>query len=146
MSQSAAPWRALEDSAPAGVDNANGATATGSAAAASGIGRSMWIGGALATAGLVAVAAVWLVASGGRGTLVVEGDGAVPGRSGRRFGHGVSHVFRSRVGRVGRVEVFFRLTSSTHAREGVNPETSPTLPTLPLSSRGQIVADEGRNT
>lgn len=84
MSESAA-WRALEDSAPTG---ASGATGTGPAAAASGFGRSLWIGGALAATALVAVAAVWLVASGGSGTLVVEGDGPVPGRSHSATGTG----------------------------------------------------------
>ncbi len=83
MSDSAAPWRALEDSAGAGAasgagaGSAAGATATGPA----GFGRLSWTAGALVAAAVMAVAALWLVLSGGHGTVVVDGGGPVPGRS-----------------------------------------------------------------
>jgi competence protein ComEA len=74
-----APWRALEDSAPKSGEAAT--VAPGSAGGPAGIVRPAWIVGALVAAAVVAGAAIWLVASGDRGTLVVEGGGPVPGRS-----------------------------------------------------------------
>jgi competence protein ComEA len=65
----AAPWRALEDPAPA----------TGREAAAAGIeGHARppaWVIGALAAAAILAVVAFWIAASGGRGSIGVEGAG-----------------------------------------------------------------------
>ncbi len=89
MSDSAAPWRALEDVSPAGGGPAGGANVT---SGASGLGRMSWTVGALAAAGLMAVAALWLVVSSGHGTVVVDGGGAVPGRSsaGGAIGAGAS--------------------------------------------------------
>ncbi len=80
MPGSAAPWRALEDDTsiateddganpPAGIGTGLGSTRTA-------------IAGGLGVAGLIAIAALWLVVTSGRGSVVVEGDGPVPGRSG----------------------------------------------------------------
>jgi competence protein ComEA len=77
MSESAAPWRALEESTPGTAAKAGEAAS----AVPVGVGRPAWIVGALVAAGISAAAAIWLVASSGSGTLVVEGDGPVPGRS-----------------------------------------------------------------
>jgi competence protein ComEA len=81
MDQSTAPWRALEEDAPSG----GGASTTGAVAdpARSGAARSTWIVAAFGAAALVAGAAIWLVATNGAGTVVVEGDGPGPARSGQ---------------------------------------------------------------
>jgi competence protein ComEA len=81
MDQSTAPWRALEEDAASG----GGASTTGAAAdpARSGAARSTWIVAAFGAAALVAGAAIWLVATNGGGTVIVEGDGPGPARSGQ---------------------------------------------------------------
>jgi competence protein ComEA len=81
MDQSTAPWRALEEDAPSG----GGASTTGAAAdpARPGASRSPWIVAAFGAAALVAGAAIWLVATNGGGTVIVEGDGPGPARSGQ---------------------------------------------------------------
>lgn len=81
MDQSTAPWRALEEDAASG----GGASTTGAAAdpARSGASRSTWILAAFGAAALVAGAAIWLVATNGAGTVIVEGDGPGPARSGQ---------------------------------------------------------------
>jgi competence protein ComEA len=80
MDQSTAPWRALEEDAASG-----GASTTGAAAepTRSGASRSTWIVAAFGAAALVAGAAIWLVATNGAGTVIVEGDGPGPARSGQ---------------------------------------------------------------
>jgi competence protein ComEA len=75
-----APWRALEDSAPKSGDAAT--VAPGPPASTASLLRPTWIVAALVAAALIAGAAIWLVASGGRGTVVVDGGGPVPDRSG----------------------------------------------------------------
>ena len=76
MDQTAAPWRALEDEAPAA---GNGPSASAPAGAA--LPRPTWFVAALVAAAVVAGAAIWLVATSGSGTLVVEGGGPGPARS-----------------------------------------------------------------
>jgi competence protein ComEA len=71
MDQSAAPWRAIEDSAPV----AGGADPERRSPAEP---RSTWIVAALVGAALVAGAAIWLVATNGSGSLVVDGGGPLP--------------------------------------------------------------------
>ena len=76
MDQSAAPWRAIEDSNPASTagtavaDPPNPILALGPLTLAIG-----------ATAVLIAAAAVWLVVSSGRGAVLVDGDGPVAAAS-----------------------------------------------------------------
>jgi competence protein ComEA len=81
MDQSTAPWRALEEDVPSN----GGASTTGVAAdqARSGASRSTWLVAAFGAAVLVAGAAIWLVATNGGGTVIVEGDGPGPARSGQ---------------------------------------------------------------
>jgi competence protein ComEA len=81
MNQTAAPWRALEDSA-ATVDDGSGAAPPLVASSASRLAVTGTVA-AIAVAVLVAGAALWLVASTGHGTLVVEGGGPGPGGSDR---------------------------------------------------------------
>jgi len=77
-----APWRALEDGAPSSGDESKG-TASGPSATTMGIARSSWMFAGFAAAALVAGAAIWLVATSGHGTVVVEGDGRAPESSDR---------------------------------------------------------------
>jgi competence protein ComEA len=81
MDQSTAPWRALEEDVPSN----GGASTTGVAAdqARSGASRSTWLVAAFGAAVLVAGAAICLVATNGGGTVIVEGDGPGPARSGQ---------------------------------------------------------------
>jgi len=79
-----APWRALEELPSAGGAGSGagpGPASAGVAAAPAISIRPSWIAAALATVAVVGGFAFWLVASGGSGTVVVEGDGPVPGRS-----------------------------------------------------------------
>ena len=80
MDQSAAPWRALEDDPPT---QAGAAAMTGSAGdpARGRVPRPSWMIGTFAVAALVAGAAIWLVATSGTGTAIVEGGGPAPARS-----------------------------------------------------------------
>jgi competence protein ComEA len=81
MDQTAAPWRALEDEPPAA---GRGPTASAASAPASAtLPRPTWFMAALVAAAAVAGAAIWLVATSGSGTLVVEGGGPGPARSDR---------------------------------------------------------------
>lgn len=82
MDQSAAPWRALEDEASTKAD---GRVAPESARdpVPGAFPPATWIIGAFALAAVVAGAAIWLVATNGSGTLVVEGGGPGPARSDR---------------------------------------------------------------
>jgi competence protein ComEA len=82
MDQSAAPWRALEDDPPA---TAAGAVASGLAGdpVRGRASRSGWLIGAFAAAALAAAAAIWLVATNGSGTVVVEGGAPGPAHSDR---------------------------------------------------------------
>jgi len=82
MDQSAAPWRALEDEAPAAGDRPSAPAPAGSTVL-----RPSWLVAALVAAALAAVAALSLVATSGRGTLVVEGGGPGPARSDRAGAH-----------------------------------------------------------
>ena len=82
MDESAAPWRALEDVAPHTANGVPGPAASAGSAGAIGA-HGTWIVAALVAAALAAGGALWLVASSGRGTVVVEGGGPVPGRSDR---------------------------------------------------------------
>ena len=88
----AAPWRALEDDAAGRMPGGGSAASSGSAGAVGGNGAGAGALPGLMGAGRVAVAAVvgavviaamaiWLLTSGGHGSVVVEGGGAVPGRS-----------------------------------------------------------------
>ncbi|HEX2755240.1 MAG TPA: helix-hairpin-helix domain-containing protein [Candidatus Limnocylindrales bacterium] len=80
-----APWRALEDHPPAAGNGATGPvplTDPGGASAT----RIPWLVAAFATAAVVAGIAIWLVASSGRGSVVVEGGGPAPGGSARDRG------------------------------------------------------------
>ncbi len=71
MDHSSAPWRAIEDSSPvAGGTDPERRSAAGP--------RSTWIVAALVGAALVAGTAIWLVATNGSGSLVVEGGGPLP--------------------------------------------------------------------
>jgi competence protein ComEA len=81
MDQSAAPWRALEDVTSAGATRAEvGGPAPHPTRPKS---QSIFVVPALAVAALIAGAAVWLVATNGSGTVVVEGGGPGPARSGQ---------------------------------------------------------------
>jgi competence protein ComEA len=85
MDQSAAPWRALEDDVTgAAVDRTGPDSTSGPVRAA--MFRSAWAVVALAVAALVAGAAIWLVATNGSGSVVVEGSGPAPGSSDRAGG------------------------------------------------------------
>jgi competence protein ComEA len=76
MDQSAAPWRALENNEPATGD----ATRAPQAPRAT---RPTWILAAFGAAALVGGVAIWLVATNGSGSLVVEGGGPLPAGSDR---------------------------------------------------------------
>jgi len=78
MDQTAAPWRALEDEAPAA-----GGLPSASTAAESNRPRPTWFVAALFVAIAVGGAAMWLVATSGNGTVGVEGGGPGPVRSDR---------------------------------------------------------------
>jgi competence protein ComEA len=82
MDQSAAPWRALEDDPQAkpGGELASGSTGDPTRGRGS---RWGWVIGAFAAAALLAVGTIWLVATNGTGSVVVEGGGAGPARSDR---------------------------------------------------------------
>jgi len=82
MDQSAAPWRALEDDAAVSASGASTERSAndGTRAAAS---RSPWVVVAFAAAALVAGTAIWLVATNGSGTVVVDGAEPRPVRSGQ---------------------------------------------------------------
>ena len=87
MDQTAAPWRALEDE---GVEARNSPSASTTAAPASASAPAVatrlspsWLVAAFVAAALATVAAIWLVASSGSGTFVVEGGGPGPARSDR---------------------------------------------------------------
>jgi competence protein ComEA len=81
MDQTAAPWRALEDEASGA--GSGPAASPASAVADPRLPRPTWFVAALVAAAVVAGAAIWLVATSGSGTLVVEGGGAGPARSDR---------------------------------------------------------------
>jgi competence protein ComEA len=93
----AAPWRALEDDAAGRTAGGGSPPLGGSSGDAEGgrptagvLPRLVSAGG-IAIAGLLAAAiagivAIWLVVSSGQGSVVVDGDGAVPGRSDRASG------------------------------------------------------------
>src|SRR5438874_6233992 len=76
MSESAAPWRALEDGPVA-----TGVEAPNAGVRAAGNRGSPWILLAIAIAGVLAVAAVWVALGTGHGAVFVEGAGSVPGAS-----------------------------------------------------------------
>jgi competence protein ComEA len=82
MDQPAAPWRILEDEAPA---PGNGPSASAPASAT--LPRPTWFAAAVVAAAVVAGAAIWLIATSGSGTLVVEGGGPGPARSDRAGAH-----------------------------------------------------------
>jgi competence protein ComEA len=84
MDQTAAPWRALEDEAP-GAGNEPSASA-GSAPAGATL-RPSWLVAVFVAAAVVAGAAIWLVATSGSGTLVIDGSGPGPARSDRAGAH-----------------------------------------------------------
>ena len=90
----AAPWRALEDDAAGRTTGGRSPSLGGSSgdaagdAPAAGLPARLVSAGGIAIAGLLAAAiagilAIWLVLSGGQGSVVIDGDGAVPGRSDR---------------------------------------------------------------
>jgi competence protein ComEA len=93
----AAPWRALEDDAAGRTAGGGSPPLGGSSGDAEGgrptagvLPRLVSAGG-IAIAGLLVAAiagivAIWLVVSSGHGSVVVDGDGAVPGRSDRASG------------------------------------------------------------
>jgi len=85
MDQSAAPWRALEDH-PSGSGSAVADAHGGANPAGAGSSRVPWLVAALAIAAVTAGIAVWLVATGGRGTVVVEGGEPGPAGSARPGG------------------------------------------------------------
>ena len=85
MDQTAAPWRALEDEGPAGGSGPS--ASPGSAVADTRLPRPTWFVAAVAAAAVVAGVAIWLVATSGSGTLVVEGGGPGPARSDRAGVH-----------------------------------------------------------
>jgi competence protein ComEA len=82
MDQTAAPWRALEDEAPAAGNGPSASAPTGAT-----LPRPTGFVAAVAAAVVVAGAAIWLVATSGSGTLVVEGGGPGPARSDRAGAH-----------------------------------------------------------
>jgi competence protein ComEA len=82
MDQTAAPWRALEDEAPAAGNGPSASAPTGAT-----LPRPTGFVAAVAAAVVVASAAIWLVATSGSGTLVVEGGGPGPARSDRAGAH-----------------------------------------------------------
>ena len=71
------PWRALEDQPAVDADSGHG-----TARSASGTVRGSWVLAALAVAAVAAGAAIWIAIAGSRGSVVVEGGGALPGRPG----------------------------------------------------------------
>ena len=79
MDQSAAPWRALENDEPAKGDDTRASRSPGAM-------RTTWIVAAVGAAMLVAAVAIWLVATNGSGSLVVEGGGPLPAGSDRALG------------------------------------------------------------
>jgi competence protein ComEA len=80
MDQPAAPWRALEEGgSTAGSDARHAANADGSAGRTSP--GASWLFVVFGVAAIVAGAAVWLVATNGAGSVVVEGGGPGPARS-----------------------------------------------------------------
>jgi competence protein ComEA len=79
MDQSAAPWRALENDEPVTGDAARAPRSPGAT-------RTTWIAAAVGGAALVAGLAIWLVATNGSGSLVVEGGGPLPAGSDRAIG------------------------------------------------------------
>ena len=79
MDQSAAPWRTLENDEA--VPDAAGPVSRSVDAP-----RATWIVAALGGAALVAGLAVWLIATNGSGSLVVEGGGPLPAGSDRALG------------------------------------------------------------
>jgi competence protein ComEA len=81
MDQSAAPWRALEEDPATGAGG--GPTDRPAPPSARAPSRSTWVLAALGAAALVGAAAIWLVATNGSGTVVVEGGGPGPARSDR---------------------------------------------------------------
>ncbi len=81
MDEPAAPWRALEDEASAAGNGPSASAASALAGAA--LLRPTWFVAALLAATIVAGATIWLVATSGSGTLVVEGGGPGPSRSDR---------------------------------------------------------------
>ena len=83
MDQSAAPWRLLEDGPPGDPASA-AAPAAGRAGTVPGARAgvpAIWLVAILVAAALAAGGAIWLVATNGGGSLVVEGAGPGPGRS-----------------------------------------------------------------
>ena len=80
----AAPWRVLEDS-PAGLIDATSGAAN-AAPPASAMAGPTWVVAGVVAAALVAGIAVWLVASSGHGSIVVEGDRPGPGASAAEAG------------------------------------------------------------
>jgi competence protein ComEA len=83
MSETSAPWRALEDP-PAAGDGARAGAATRSATADAGSARALprvsWpIAGAMGLAAILLVGAVALALSGGQGSVAADGDGAAVG-------------------------------------------------------------------
>src|SRR5829696_932253 len=81
MPDTAAPWRALEES-PKPVGNVGGGAGDVASAPAPRLPAS-WIVGIVALAAVLAGAALWLVLTSGHGSIVVEGDGPGLLRSGR---------------------------------------------------------------
>jgi len=81
MDQSAAPWRALEDDTATGAGGASTERTANDPARVAGS-HPTWVLVAVAAAGLVAGAAIWLVATNGSGVVVVDGAGPGPVRSG----------------------------------------------------------------
>ncbi|MBA2381917.1 MAG: SLBB domain-containing protein, partial [Chloroflexi bacterium] len=82
MAESAAPWRALEDDQTALGAGSQAAANRVSVAPARGF-PAPWILAALVGAAILTGAALWLVLTSGHGSIVVEGDGPGPARSGR---------------------------------------------------------------
>jgi competence protein ComEA len=74
-------WRALEDASPAAAGPA--AAPDGTAAQLGWRLPATWVLGGLASAAILAGIAIWLALTSGHGSIVVEGDGPGPERSGR---------------------------------------------------------------
>ena len=73
-----APWRALE------ATTSSGPTRSGADAPAESSGRWQLASAlVIAAAGILGLVAFWLVAGAGRGSVIVDGDGAAPGASSR---------------------------------------------------------------
>jgi competence protein ComEA len=83
MSETSAPWRALEDG-PVTAPGSGTAAPSGGSGKTSSERRSVgswWIAGALGLAAVLVAGAVFLVLSGGQGSVAIDGDGTLVGGS-----------------------------------------------------------------